>query len=521
MYMQKQYLRAFKLKIFLTLIAILSVTLTGCSFKEAIVQKYASGDTDQWSQGGIPKTNSKHTTASSNGPVDIESYYADVTKKTGSRTSSRENGMKMGIWKDPVFQRQFMGSYGIRSDIEPEVTEIERETLARVMNLMSEENTDQARTLLETTVAPEASALFDFILGNIYFQEDNLDRAGMSFRKAVSKFPDFLRAHKNLAMVDVRNGDFENAIGSLTRTLELGEGAALTYGLLGFSYTSVEDHVNAEYAYRQAMMRQPDSMDWQLGLAQTLFKQEKYADSAALCSQMILREPDNADYWRLQANAYLGLDKPLKAAQNYEYLRTLEKADADSLNKLGDIYVKESMLDIAADVYTEALDKNTGQAPDQYIRNAKVLVNYGGMDDARKLVGKIKDSFSGMLTEEHDVDLLRLEARIALNEGANEKQADILQEIVRINPMDGEALIQLGQYFSRKDDPEKAIFYYERAEAIEGVAAKAMIRHAQLLVQESRYQNAVPLLESALRMEHRSEVAEYLTQVKAAAKSRQ
>jgi tetratricopeptide (TPR) repeat protein len=87
--------------------------------------------------------------------------------------------------------------------------------------------------------------------------------------------------------------------------------------------------------------------------------------------------------------------------------------------------------------------------------------------------------------------------------------------------MDGEALILLGQYFARKDNPEKAVFYYERAEAIEAVEAKAKIRHAQLLVQESKYQEAVPLLENALRIEHRSEVEEYLTQVKAAAKSRQ
>jgi tetratricopeptide (TPR) repeat protein len=179
------------------------------------------------------------------------------------------------------------------------------------------------------------------------------------------------------------------------------------------------------------------------------------------------------------------------------------------------------MLDMAADVYAEAMGMNNGQSPDSFIRNAKILANFGGYEDAEKLTERIKDSFSGTMSDEQMVELLRLEARIALNEGADDRQAELLQEVVRINPLDGEALVLLGQHFSRKDDPEKAIFFYERAEAIEAVEAKAKIRHAQLLVQLSNYQDAVPLLESALRIEHRSEVEEYLTQVKAAAKSRQ
>jgi hypothetical protein len=65
-----------------------------------------------------------------------------------------------------------------------------------------------------------------------------------------------------------------------------------------------------------------------------------------------------------------------------------------------------------------------------------------------------------------------------------------------------------------------AIFYYERADGIEAVEAKAKIRHAQLLVQLSKYQEAIPLLKTALRLEPRDDVADYLKQVEAAAKSR-
>jgi tetratricopeptide (TPR) repeat protein len=412
-----------------------------------------------------------------------------------------------------------MGSYGIKTEIEPEVTAVERETLSQVMQCMSEENMQRARLVLEKTITPDTSALFDFILGNIFFQEDQFKKAAQCYERAIAKFPDFLRAHKNLAMVKVRNGEFNDAIRSLTRTIELGEGNALTYGLMGYAYTSVENYLNSETAYRQAMMLQPDAVDWQLGLAQSLFKQEKYADAASLCNRLITQYPDNPDYWRLQANAYLGTGEPLKAAQNYEYLRSMGIADAHSLNKLGDIYVKEKMLDIAADAYIESLEKETEMPAGSFIRNAKILAGYSGLDEASRVVQKIKEVFTDSLSDDQMVELLRIEARIALNKGADEKQAELLREIVRINPMDGEALILLGQYHERKNNPEKAVFCYERAEAIEGVEAKAKIQHAQLLVQMSKYQEAVPLLESALRIHHRSDVEEYLAQVKAAAKS--
>ncbi len=512
--------------LYLTIAAIASFNLVGCSSSKPFSQTGHAVITQKWSpnesqEAGTRIAATQNRLESADGrPSDARSVDALSPGERKEPDQAPKNQYPMALWNDPNFQKQFMGTYGIRTDIEPEVTEVERETLSQVMNLMAEEELEQARKYLEKTVTADSSALFDFILGNIFFQKDDLETAAKWYGRAVEKFPDFLRAHKNLAMVQVRKNEFGPAIRPLTRAIELGEGTALSYGLLGYAYASVENHVIAETAYRRAMLLQPDSTDWQLGLAQSLFKQAKYADAAALLSQLISQHPENVDFWRLQANAFLGLDEPIKAAQNYEYLRSAGKADVDSLNKLGDIYVKEKMLDMAADVYAEAVERGPDRSPDAFIRNAKVLVSYGGLDEANELIRQIRKTSAKDLSNEQNIELLRLEARIALNKGADERQAELLQEIVQIDPMDGEALILLGQYFARENDPEKAVFYYERAEAIESVEAKARIRHAQLLVQESKYQEAVPLLESALRIEHRDEVAAYLKQVKAAAKQR-
>ena len=101
------------------------------------------------------------------------------------------------------------------------------------------------------------------------------------------------------------------------------------------------------------------------------------------------------------------------------------------------------------------------------------------------------------LNDETKKELLKLHARIAVAEGAGDDEARVLEQIVAMDPLDGEALILLGQHYGRSNDPEKAIFYYERAESIDKYEADAKVRHAQLLVQLSRYSEAIPLLKSA------------------------
>ena len=364
------------------------------------------------------------------------------------------------------------------------------------------------------------SAVFAFIAGNIYFQRGDIEEASQWYEKAIQKFPSFLRAYKNLGMIDVRSGRHEQALKSLTKAVELGENSGLTYGLLGYAYAATGNYLAAESGFRKAILLQPESSDWKLGLTRALFEQQRFGETVTLCNQLITENPENATFWRLQASAYLGLNMPLKAAQNYEYLHVLGKAEGESLNKLGDIYLQEKMMDMAVEAYVNALEIDSEQPPEFPIRNAKLLAVRGAADQVEKLLTKIEDVYLGRLTNKQMTELLRLQARIAANVGTDEDQAKLLKEIVQIDPTDGEALISLGQYYARTDNPETAVFYYERAEEIERTKAKARIRHAQLLVQQSHYQQAIPLLKSALRIEHRDEVADYLKQVEAAAKSR-
>jgi len=423
------------------------------------------------------------------------------------------------FWKEPAFQKAFMGSYGMRAEIEPRVTVVEKELMDKVMKLMAEEGgTPKAVALLEKNIKPASSAVFDFTLANIHFQEDRLTNAVACYRAAIEKFPTFQRAYKNTALIRIRLGEFEAAIEPLVTCIELGVSDGLTYGLLGYAYTMTEQYASAESAYRLAMMFQPKTLDWKVGLCRTLFKQQKYGEAIALCDELLRRDPGKSDYLLLQANAYLGLKQPMKAAEIYELLDLTGKTPVAALHTLGDIYINEGHLEQAADVYQRALAREGKSDLGRQLRNVEVLISRSAYSPATELLKKISARTGADVPADLRKRMLKLEARLAAarNEAGGE-QAQILEEIVKLDPLDGDALILLGQHYAGSN-VEKAVFYYERAAGIEKVEADARLRHAQILVKTGKYQEALPLLKRALELKPREDVQRYTEQVERAAR---
>lgn len=423
------------------------------------------------------------------------------------------------IWKDPVFQRQFIAGYGINSEIEPRVTPEDIVLLEKIRPLMATDMPKAAKTL-SSAMKPECSAILDFTLGSLYFQQDQMIVALDCYRKAVAKFPSFRRAYRNLGLIYTHDGKYDNAIQSFTRMIELGGGDAFSFGLLAMAYSAKQDYIAAECAYRSALLLQPDNTDWRLGLSRCIFKQQKYEEAAALLDVLIERFPERTEFWLLQANAYIGLKQPLRAAENYEIIARMNKATVDSCNTLGDIYVNENLPDLAARAYVKGLEIDPTQLPARPLRDAEILAGRGALPQAKIIIERIKQTFANRLEESDRRKLLRLEARIAVAGGAGSEATKALEEIVALDPLDGEALMLLGQLHGKANEPEKAIFYYERAENIETFEANAKIRHAQLLVAQSKYQEAVPLLRRAQELKPQDDVARYLEQVERIAKSK-
>ncbi len=416
------------------------------------------------------------------------------------------------VWNSPEFTKRLIGSYGFLSEAEPKLNAEEYQFYTNSIQPVLLSDPKKAITLLAVRAKPTSSAQFDYLLGTLHFQNEDLTNAIRYFETALTKFPDYRRAQKNLAFALVRDGKYAEAVKPLTRAIALGGGDSKVFGLLGFAQMSQGRFISAEGAYKQALAFEPDNMDFKLGAVKCAVATANYDHALAQLDELIQQAPDRENLWTLQANIHIQKEQPAKAALSLELLRRLGKAGPQSLFLLGDLYMTQDARDLALETYLEALDKDEGKNPAKALRPANILVSRGANDEARKLFGRIR-SAGGALKAEDEMKLLKLESKVAMATGEGEKAIKTFEQIIGRNPLDGEALLLAGDYYSRNGNAELAAIKFDAAGKIEGFEADAFVKHAQLLVQTKKYTQAVELLRKAQKAKPRENVQRYLEKV--------
>jgi tetratricopeptide (TPR) repeat protein len=421
------------------------------------------------------------------------------------------------LWNDPDFARRMIGSYGFASDAEPRMSPEEQITYREKVVPVLREDPKKAMSVLQGLAKPNASAVFDFTLGNIYFQNEDLTNAVRHFETALAKFPDYRRAQKNLAFALVRSGNYDGAIKPLTRTIALGGADSKVFALLGFACMSQQRYASAAAAYQQALVFEPENVDFKIGAVKCAIATADYDHALALLDELIAQNPERENLWTLQANVFIQKEQPGKAAISLEMLRRLGKANAQSLFMLGDLYMAQEARDLALGAYLQAIEKDGGQNLAKALRPAQILVSRGAWDEARKLFAKIRGA--GQLAAPDELKLLKLEAKVAMSTGSGADAIKVLEQIIERNPLDGEALLLAGDYYAKNDQREKAEFRYTTAAQLQGFEADAFVKHAQVLVQSQKYVQAAELLRKAQKAKSRDNVQRYLEKVEQLARN--
>jgi tetratricopeptide (TPR) repeat protein len=441
----------------------------------------------------------------------------NADKKTASFAPLPADHSLANVWNDPDFARRMIGSYGFASDAEPRMTPEEQAVYRDKIVPLLRDDPKKAISVLQAQIKPSASAVFDFTLGNIHFQNEDLTNAVKHFEAALAKFPDYRRAQKNLAFALVRDGKYADAIKPLTRTIALGAADGKVFGLLGFAYMNQGRAVSAEGAYQQSLVFEPDNVDFKLGLVKCAVATANYDRALALLDELLQQYPERDALWTLHANIYIQKEQPAKAAVSLEMLRRLGKATTPNLFLLGDLYMAQESRDLALSAYLEAVEKDGGQNPAKALRPAQILVSRGAWDESRKLFEKIRAA--GKLNGADELKLLKLESKVAINTGEGAKAIETLEQIIQKDPLDGEALQLAGDYYAKSGQREKAEFRYQTMSGIQGFEADAFVKHAQLLVQSQKYVQAVELLRKAQKIKPRDNIQRYLEKVEQLARS--
>ncbi|WOO42715.1 tetratricopeptide repeat protein [Rubellicoccus peritrichatus] len=422
-------------------------------------------------------------------------------------------------WQNPEFIKRFTGSYGFDGPREPTITRDEQQLFTEISQLLKQNNLATASARLQASINADSSAALNYTLGNIFFQSGQLPAAEQSYRDALRKFPGFVRAQKNLGLTLMQAGRFDEAQPYLIKTIEGEGGDGSVYSMLAYTYFNDERYSSALQAYEEALLYDPDNVEWQIGLAQALYATEQYKEAAAAFEELLQANPEREELWLMQANAWLSLDEPERAAANLEVVRRLGRASSQALVLLGDIYISDGMAGLAAIAYEEAFSSDNPPGANEALRAASLFADRGSWDQAQQIMGVIEQNYQAKLDAKQASEFLNLKAQVAMALGDSENAALTLRSLLDRDPMNAKALLMLAEYEWMQGEIEEAELLYERAARVPEKEVDAYVQHARMLVAQKDYAAAERLLKKAQTLEPRENVARYLDGVERARKS--
>lgn len=418
-------------------------------------------------------------------------------------------------WDNPEFRERFMGSYGVDTEISPNISPAEKTLFEEIVPLVSNDP-KAAIARLKSAITADSSAAFDFILGNLYYQEDDMAGSVAAYRAAIKKFPTYYRAYLNAGRAEVNRGHYAEGLPLLQKALEIQPGDGSLYGLIGYCYLNLENYASALDAYRMAIMLAPNSLDWKRGKLQSLIALDLTKEAIGMLYELIAADPANADWWKFQANQFINQGEPMKAAANLSVVRDLGKADSATLVLLGDILLNEGVYGPALTSYEGAIA--TGKVrPERIFRVVRNLLAIGEPTSAESLLGSFTEGSPVAIEGDLKLELLNLQAEVAMATGDQDAASAYLEEIVSKDPMNGPALLSLSKFEVEKGDLAKAEFYAENATKVEAVALNAYLALARIKVSQKEYREAANALRQAQAIKPQEFVANYLLKVEQAA----
>ena len=381
------------------------------------------------------------------------------------------------LFRDPAFVRDFVGSYGFLSDVEPKVSNEEQELLVKVRELFeasrfrdAEQEIVRFIQEIENPTDPEVtkgeiSPAMVFVLGNLYFQADRTDEARRAFLEAIRRFPRFRRAYTNLGYLYISKNLTAEALPMLQKAIELGENSSRAYGLLGYCHLLKKNALAGENAYRQAYLLDPDSRDWKLGLAQALMAQDKFAEASSLIGSLIEENPNDKQLWLQQTNALLAMEKKEEATVNLEVLRLKGLADESNLNLLGNLYMDGNEPQLALYAYLAAMEGSETFDMERTLKSAKILSDYGYPDKADEFITRIRSKTGDSISDRDRLSLMLTEVAIAQAKKQTDRVEMILNRLLDLNPTNGEVLLELGRHkdLLSRDEMDEGKLYGSRS----------------------------------------------------------
>ena len=260
----------------------------------------------------------------------------------------------------------------------------------------------------------------------------------------------------------------------------------------------------------QALSGDPSNTFWKEGLLEICIDGKQYTRAESLVKNLIKERPSDTRYWLTYANILLAEGRKLEATILLETAAGTGVANTEILTTLGDLYAEQNLVPKAAEIYRKTL-ADSGVGEKKLLHYTEVLIAAGRLEDAERVLGKLGPEDSG----QGGVDVLQTRADLLAAEKKWPEERRVLDGLLKIAPMDGEALISLGRAYNAEDNVPRATLAFEAAYEIKGSTYVASLELANIEIKRTgTLAKSVEYLQKALSIEKTDAVQDFLVRIK-------
>lgn len=426
-------------------------------------------------------------------------------------TSGREGSPKSDPKLNP--KRIINRSMNFLKEREPDLTAEENALYESATKMLARQPALALKLLESIGGAQEnkepASPAFELLLGNVYYDAGQIDKAEARYLSAVDRYPSFLRAWTNLGVLHYAQGHYAKAIPCLAKAVALGDRESTTFGMMGLCLEETGDAVGAELAFIQALAGDPGNVSWMDALVRVFMRAKQYSRAEVMVRNLIKERPTEPRYWLIYANIMVAADRKLEAIALLEQARSTGIAGDAELVELAGLYADEKLIIEAVRTYEKIEVTAQALGERKTLQLVRVLMACSEWQKAEALLNEL-----GKLGVENRAAFLQTEADLLAAQQKWGAARKALDELLRLNPMDGHALVSLGRTYAAEGDEVHATLAFEAAVQTKEGAHPASLALAHIELKHRHYERSVSYLETALSIERNQDVEDILTRVR-------
>ena len=383
--------------------------------------------------------------------------------------------------------------------------------LLKEVEQLAETQLPQAITKLQSSLEKKSSAPLHFVLARLYERDQQFKPSENHYLISLQKAAHYHEARFHLSQLYTQHAHFRKALKPLHTLLQsTWPQRALLYQSLGMNYYRLELYLEAETAYRQALLLGAQSETLYLALIQCLLAQKNYPEASSLINQKLALNPHSKQLWLINAQLELNKGNHSEALIILETGRRLNSLDNNGLLLLADLYFEQKLSQQALQLYLSLAEQDPNNI-DRLLSVTEAYLQSELTEPATKLFNKLN---SLPLSNEQRFRHQWLLAKFKLHQDQVAQALKILNDLLLQKPLHPQLLLSTAQtHFSLNDDL-KALLLLQRLERLDSpLKQSALLEQAKLYVKQKKYDLALAKLDAAMEIISQAHIQRYANKI--------